>query len=124
MNNCNFIGRLTKDPGIRVTAGENAVHIARFTIAVDRPRKGNDGQTDYLPCKAIGAKAEFSEKYLRKGQQIGIRARAVTGSYEKDGSRVYYTEFIVEEFTFCGSRATEDGFMNIPEGTEDELPFN
>lgn len=134
MNKCNFIGRLTRDPEIRYSQGENPICVARFTLAVDRKRRENGQTADFLSFKALGNRGEFVEKYMRKGSKIGITARAEAGSYEKDGAKVYYTEFICEEFTFCDSRAAGggsgpaaggDGFMDIPEGYENEgLPFN
>ena len=101
MNSCDFIGRLTRDPEVRYSQGENPVCIARFTLAVDKPR--GDGAF-YLTFKALGSRGEFAEKHLRKGQQIGVHTRAESGSYEKNGSKVYFTEFVVEGFTFCGKK--------------------
>ena len=134
MNSCDFIGCLTRDPEIRYTPGENSICIARFTLAVDRPKRGNESKADFLSFKALGARGEFAEKFLKKGQQVGIHARAEAGSDEKDGSKVYYTEFVVEGYTFCGTKAdgssaepapaAGDGFMNIPDGMDEELPFN
>lgn len=131
MNNCNFIGRLTRDPEVRYTQGEKPICIARFTAAVDRAVKSSNGQTaDFLTFKALGNKGEFAEKHLKKGTKIGITARAEAGSYEKDGSKIYYTEFICEGFTFCegkqngGSPAAGDGFMEVPDGYDEGLPFN
>ena len=129
MNNCNFIGRLTRDPEVRYSQGEKPVCVARFTLAVDRPtKKGNEREADLLTFKALGAKGEFAEKYLRKGAKIGVTCRAEAGSYEKDGKKVYYTEFICEDFTFCGGKAeggegSAGGFMEVPEEYEG-LPFN
>lgn len=137
MNSCDFIGRLTSDPTVRYTMGEDSMAVARFSLAIDKPK--GDGAY-YLNFVAFGSKGEFAEKYLRKGQQIGIHSRATSGSYEKDGSKVYYTEFVCEEFVFCGKKegngtnmaageesaapSAGDGFMNVPDGIEDELPFN
>lgn len=129
MNSCDFIGRLTRDPEVRYSQGEKPVCIARFTMAVDKPK--GDGAF-YLTFKALGARGEFAEKHLRKGQQIGVHSRAESGSYEKDGSKVYFTEFLVEGFTFCGKKegngnagpAAGDSFMDIPDGYDEELPFN
>ena len=127
MNSCNFIGRLTRDPEVRYSQGENPVCISRFTLAVDKPK--GDGAF-YLTFKALGSRGEFAEKYLRKGQQIGVQSRAESGSYEKNGIKVYFTEFVVEGFTFCGKKegnagqAAGDGFMDIPEECDEGLPFN
>lgn len=139
MNNCNFIGRLTRDPEVRYSQGEKPVCMARFTLAVDRKRKSEKGQTaDFLSMRAIGNNGEFAEKYLKKGMKVGITARAEAGSYDKDGKKVYYTEFVCEGFTFCESKGENtatgngttgtatgyDGFMNIPDGIDGELPFD
>lgn len=128
MNNCNFIGRLTRDPEVRYTQGEKPLCVARFTLAVDRATK-NQG-ADFLAFKALGARGEFAEKYLKKGMKIGVSSRAEAGSYtDKNGNKVYYTEFICENFTFCDSKqsgqaAAGDGFMDIPEGYDTGIPFN
>lgn len=136
MNSCDFIGYLTRDPEIRYTQNDNLC-VARFTLAVDRKFKSDNGPSvDYLQFKALGKKGEFAEKYLKKGQQVGVECRAASGSYDKNGEKVYYTEFIVEDYTFCGKKdgnsngsgnqpgSSGDGFMNIPEGYDEELPFN
>lgn len=128
MNNCNFIGRLTRDPEVRYTQGEKPICVARFTLAVDRQKKGNGPSADFLSFKALGVKGEFAEKYLRKGAKIGVTCRAEAGSYEKDGKKVYYTEFICEGFTFCDGKQgntgpAAGGYMEPPEDYEG-LPFN
>ena len=128
MNNCNFIGRLTRDPEVRYTQGEKPLCVTRFTLAVDKATK-NQG-ADFLAFKALGARGEFAEKYLKKGMKVGIRSRAHADSYEKNGQKIYFTEFICEEFTFCDGKAennngsSDDSFMDIHEGYEGELPFN
>lgn len=133
MNSCDFIGRLTRDPEVRYTQGEKPIAVARFTLAVDKNTK--EGGATFLTFKALGNRGEFAEKYLKKGQQIGVHCRADAGSYDKNGSKVYYTEFIVEDYTFCGTKGSSaednnmsapssDDFMNIPEGFDEELPFN
>ena len=150
MNKVVLMGRLTRDPEVRVTQGENSLSIARYTLAVDRRRGRNssdDQQTaDFINCVAFGYSAEFAEKYLRKGTKICIDGRIQTGSYtNKDGQKVYTTEVVVENQEFAESKnspsgenyssgnnsapASEpqgagDGFMNIPDGIEEELPFN
>lgn len=128
MNSCNFMGRLTRDPEVRYSQGEKPICVARFTLAVDRQKKGNGPSADFLSFKALGAKGEFAEKYLRKGTKIGVTCRAEAGSYEKDGRKIYYTEFICEDFTFCegkaaGGEGSAGGFMEVPEDYEG-LPFN
>ena len=129
VNSCNFIGRLTRDPEVRYSQGEKPVCVARFTLAVDRPtKKGNEREADFLTFKALGGRGEFVEKHLKKGMRIGICARAESGSYEKNGSKLYYTEFICEGFTFCDGKQgntgpAAGGYMEPPEDYEG-LPFN
>jgi single-strand DNA-binding protein len=132
MNDCKFTGRLTRDPEIRYTDGAQPMAIARYTLAVDRKYK-KDGaqQADFLNVVAFGKTAEFAEKYLRKGTKILVTSHAQSGSYtDKNGNKVYYTEFVADAHEFCesknsaGSGQSDDGFMNIPDGIEDELPFN
>lgn len=132
MNSCDFIGRLTADPEIRYSTGQEPLCIARFRLAVDR-RGGK--AADFLSLKALGKSGEFAEKFLKKGQQVGVHCRAEAGSYEnKDGQKIYYTEFVVEEYTFCGVKGegsgsstaptpSGDDFMSIPDGYDEELPF-
>lgn len=133
MNKVVLIGRLAKDVEVRY-AGENCV--ARYTLAVDRKFK-RDGEpsADFINCVAFNKNGEFAEKYLRKGMKIAVVGRIQTGSYKnKDGHTVYTTDIVVEEHEFCESRQTEqnqpkpmadtDGFFNIPDGIDEELPFN
>ena len=147
MNKVILMGRLTRDPDVRYSAGENATAVARYTLAVDRRfKRDGDATADFIGCVAFGRQAEFAEKYLRQGTKIAITGRIQTGSYtNKDGVRVYTTEVIVEEQEFAESRAESeanrasyqhsapapapsapagDGFMNIPDGIDEELPFN
>ena len=149
MNKVILMGRLTRDPEIRYSQGERSMAIARFTLAVDRRRRGGDNanseQTaDFITCVAFDRQAEFAEKYLHQGTKMLVTGRIQTGSYtNKDGQRVYTTEVMVEELEFAESKASSensnysspsrpmpsaaagDGFMNIPDGVEDEgLPFN
>ena len=142
MNKVILMGRLTRDPDIRYTQGENSI-VARYTLAVDRRfrREGSDQTADFIGCVAFGKQAEFAEKYLYQGIKIVITGRIQTGSYtNKDGQRVYTTDVIVEEQEFAESRAassqsttpagraepsvSDDGFMNIPDGIDAELPFS
>ena len=121
MNIVILMGRLTKDPECRWSQdGEKCT--ARFTIAVDRIKKD---EADFINCTAFGKTAEFAEKYLVKGTKIALEGRWQTGSYEKDGKKVYTNECIVDRCEFAESKKTEnktdDGFMPIPEG--DALPF-
>lgn len=131
MNKTHFIGRPTNDPDVRYTQGEKPMCIARFTLAVDRKYKKQGEQTaDFIPCVAFGKTAEFIEKYIKKGTKVGVSGRIQTGSYKnKDGKTVYTTENVIEEIEFCESKQQKeeqrgvDGFMNIPDGLDEELPF-
>ncbi len=130
MNDCKFSGRLTRDPEIRYTGEGKAV--ANYTLAVDRWAKEGGQQADFLSFTAFGKMAEFTEKYMKKGMKMIVECHAQSGSYKKDGKKVYYTRFIVDRQEFCESKGRveekqesmqqDDGFMHIPEGTE-ELPF-
>ena len=176
MNKVILMGRLTRDPDIRYTQGDNSMCIARYTLAVDRRfnrNAGNDGNNaDFIPCVAFGRSGEFAEKYLKKGTKMAITGRIQTGSYtNKDGVKVYTTEVVVEDQEFAESKNASsggsgnyggnnygggnsgsysggnggssynggganqaprqsadtsdslDGFMNIPDGIDEELPF-
>ena len=176
MNKAILMGRLTRDPEIRYTQGDNPMCIARYTLAVDRRfnrNAGNDGNNaDFIPCVCFGKTAEFVEKYLKKGTKMAVTGRIQTGSYtNRDGVKVYTTEVVVEDQEFAesknasgngsyggnggnsgynggnnngggssrggnyGGRAEQapaqdagssdslDGFMNIPDGIDEELPF-
>lgn len=133
MNKAILIGRLTRDPEIRYTRGEKQMAVARYTLAVPR-RAAKDGQqaADFISCVAFDKAAEFAEKYFRQGMKIAITGRIQTGSYtNRDGQKIYTTDIIIEEQEFAESKKGEparqqedigDGFMSIPEGTE-QLPF-
>lgn len=105
MNKVILMGRLTRDPEVRYTSGENSLAIARYTLAVDRKiRKDGDATADFIPCVVFGRSAEFVEKYFRKGLKITIAGRIQTGSYtNRDGQKVYTTEVVVEEQEFAES---------------------
>ena len=169
MNKVILMGRLTRDPDVRYSAGENALAIARYTLAVDRRfRRDGEATADFIPCVVFGRSAEFAERYFHQGMRITISGRIQTGSYtNNEGNRVYTTEVVVEEQEFAESKNASqanasgyqqsyqpqqssapayqqsapayqqsapsyqaapqpaaDGFMNIPEGLEEELPFN
>ena len=148
MNKVILMGRLTRDPEVRYSAGDNSMAIARYTLAVDRRfKRDGEATADFISCVVFGKQAEFAEKYFRQGIRIVVSGRIQTGSYtNKDGVRVYTTEVIVEDQEFAESKnaasgnsdggyrpaerpapssAIGDGFMNIPDGVEDEgLPFN
>ena len=160
MNKVILMGRLTREPDIRYSAGENATAVARYTLAVDRRfsrRNDEGGQTaDFIGCVAFGRSAEFAEKYLHQGTKIVVTGRIQTGSYtNRDGQKVYTTDVVVEDQEFAESKAASsdrssgfsggeqysapaapapgrdpseasagDGFMNIPMGVNEDLPFN
>lgn len=128
------MGRLTKDPDVRYSGGAEAMAIAKYTLAVDRRFKKDGEQTaDFIQCVAFGKAGEFAEKYFHKGTKVVVEGRIQTGSYEKDGHRVYTTDVVVEQQEFAESKSSNggnvtpspsnDGFMNIPEGLDEELPF-
>lgn len=144
MNKVILMGRLTRDPEVRYSQGASATAVARYTLAVDRRFK-RDGEptADFINCVVFGKSAEFAEKYFRQGLKIVITGRIQTGSYtNKDGVRVYTTDVVVEEQEFAESKAASannnyqaspmpspsadigDGFMNIPDGIDEELPFS
>ena len=153
MNKVILMGRLTRDPEVRYSQGENSLAIARYPLAVDRRfnrRDGGDNQqsADFISCVAFGRSGEFAEKYFRKGLKIVVTGRIQTGSYtNQEGQKVYTTEVVVEDQEFAESKAASDsyspqgggfapmdrpapsaavgdGFMNIPDGIDEELPFN
>lgn len=139
MNKVILMGRLTRDPEIRYSQGEQPTAVARYTLAVDRRfKKEGDESADFIGCVAFGKQGEFAEKYLHKGTKIVVSGRIQTGSYtNKDGAKVYTTEVIAEEQEFAESKSasqqnaggsntetlgtSRDGFMNASEA--DELPF-
>ena len=135
MNSVQLIGRLTRDPEIRYTDG--GASIARFGLAVDRRFKQENGaDADFINIVSFGKTAEFIEKYFHKGMKIALNGRIQTGSYtDKDGKKVYTTDIVAENVEFCESKGnsanndapstTQNGeFMNIPDGMDEELPFN
>lgn len=143
MNKVILMGRLTRDPEVRYSqGGENSLAIARYTLAVDRrfKRNGDEQTADFIGCVAFGRNAEFAEKYFRQGLKVVVTGRIQTGSYtNKDGQKVYTTDVVVEDQEFAESKATSqqnqqkpsgpapdnsDGFMNIPDGIDEELPFS
>ncbi len=150
MNKVILMGRLTRDPEVRYSQNDTSMAIARYSLAVDRRfarrNEGSNEQTvDFINCVAFGRSAEFAEKYFRQGMRVLITGRIQTGSYtNKDGQRVYTTDVVVEDQEFADSKGAAgnndggfaparpsapamdagDGFMNIPEGIDEELPFN
>ena len=153
MNKVILMGRLTRDPEIRYTAGDNPTAVARYTLAVNRKyKREGEAAADFVPCIAFGKTAEIAEKYLSQGSKILISGHIQTGSYtNREGQKVYTTEVVVEDQEFAESKnaseqhaggfgggysapapapapapsaASADGFMNIPDGIDEELPFN
>lgn len=132
MNSVQLLGRLTRDPDVRYSDGGST--IARFTLAVDRRFKHEGGETaDFINCIAFGKTAEFIEKYFSKGKKIALNGRIQTGSYtNKDNLKVYTTDVVVENVEFVESKGesglnAEPGngdFVNVPDGVDEELPFN
>lgn len=141
MNKVILMGRLTRDPDVRYTNGDEPMCIARYTLAVDRrfSRNNNGATADFISCVAFGKAGEFTEKYLKKGTKMAITGRIQTGSYtNKDGVKVNTTEVVIEDQEFAESKGNDsktqnkeskpqnngmDGFMNIPDGIDEELPF-
>lgn len=143
MNKVILMGRLVREPDIRYSQTAEPVAVARYTLAVDRrTRKEGEQAADFISCVAFGRNAEFAEKYLKQGMKIAIVGRIQTGSYtNREGRKVYTTDIVVEEQEFAESKAAEnrgntqnntpqggykedaDGFMNIPDGIDEELPF-
>ena len=143
MNNVSLTGRLVRDPEVRYSQGENPTGVARYTLAVSRPFKSNNGgqDADFISCVAFGKSAEFAEKYMKQGMMFAVTGRIQTGSYDgKDGKKVYTTDVVVATQELCEKKGDvpaarntakpaksapeADGFMNIPDGVDDELPFN
>lgn len=113
MNISILIGRLTRDPELRYSTGENQTAICSFTIAVDRP--GKDDTADFIRCVSFGKQGEVIEKYFHKGKQIGIQGHIQTGSYEKDGVTHYTTDVVVDRFYFVGSKSDAPAPEKAPE---------
>lgn len=140
MNKVILMGRLTRDPDVRYSQGENSTAVARYTLAVNR-RIQKEGETnaDFIGCVAFGKSAEFAEKYFKQGIKVVVTGRIQTGSYtNRDGQKVYTTDVVVEDQEFAESKSEntrntsrqdipqqspDDGFMNIPDGIDEELPF-
>lgn len=144
MNKVILMGRLTRDPNVRYTQGAESTCVARYTLAVDRRVKQEGQQSaDFIGCVVFGRNGEFAEKYLKQGSKIVATGHIQTGSYtNRDGNKVYTTDIVIEEQEFAESKAAaernqqqeqqpqpqpetdENGFMNIPDGLDEELPFS
>mgnify|MGYP003059417410 CR=1 FL=1 len=150
MNKVILMGRLTREPDVRYSQNaDGSMAIARYTLAVDRRRSrnsgaGDDQTADFIGCVAFARAAEFAEKYLHQGTKVVVTGRIQTGSYtNRDGVKVYTTDVVIEDQEFAESKgssssdggsyqpagrpspanASAEGFMSIPEGIEDDLPF-
>ena len=141
MNKVILMGRLTKDPEVRYSQGQTSICIARYSLAVDRRyKKDGEQEADFPSIVALGKAGEFAEKYFKKGMKVLVTGRIQTGSYtNKDGEKVYTTDVIAEDQEFTESKTSaqntqgsrsqpapavdEHGFMNIPDGIEEGLPF-
>ncbi|MEG0961575.1 MAG: single-stranded DNA-binding protein [Lachnospiraceae bacterium] len=149
MNKVILMGRLTRDPEVRYSQGDQAMAIARYSLAVDRrfKRDGDQQTADFINCVAFGKSGEFAEKYFHKGTKLVVTGRIQTGSYtNQEGQKIYTTDVVIDEQEFAESKAASDGnyqqnnnqstgrpapsaavgdgFMNIPDGIDEELPFN
>ena len=136
MNIVTLIGRLTKNPEIRYSQGENAMAIARFTLAVDKNFKKKDDKANFINCVAFGKIAETVEKHVFKGSKIAVIGEWTTGSYKnKDGNTVYTNDCNISKLEFCESKSqtnsqpqptpsNDNSWLDIPDGVEDSLPFS
>ena len=134
MNKVILIGRLAADPEVKYIQNEKQTAVARYRLAVDRRfHKESEQSVDFISCVAFGKNGEFVDKYLSKGMKIAVVGRITTGSYEKDGQKVYTTDVVVEEHEFCESKSSGEtsaptsqsspsGFTAVP-ATDDDLPF-
>lgn len=141
MNKSILMGRLTREPELKYSTGEKATATLRFTLAVTRDFKNAQGayDSDFISCVAFGATAERIQKYVHKGQRLIVFGRIQTGSYtNKDGQKVYTTDVIVDNFEFVETKSSsdngsptpvsstakrDDSFMNVPDDSEEDLPF-
>ena len=143
MNKVILMGRLTRDPEVRYAQGDSTTAIAKFSLAVDRRfKREGEPDADFFNCIAFKGTAEFLERYARKGTKFVVEGHLQTGSYtNKDGIKVYTTDVVVENIEFAESKASSDnsngyvpqerplpssgdGFMNLPDGLDEELPFS
>lgn len=129
MNKVILMGRLTRNPDVRYS--ENQTAVARYTLAVDRRFKRDEA--DFINCVAFGKQGEFAEKYLKQGTKVLVTGRMQTGSYtNREGKKVYTTDVVIEDQEFAEKKAdrapdkepaADNGFMDVPDGVEDEMPF-
>ena len=147
MNKVILVGRLTRDPEVRHPQNDSQAAVARYTLAVERRfKRENEQNADFIPCVVFGKMAEFTEKYFHQGMRVSVSGHIRTGSYiNRENRKVYYTDVVIEEQEFAESKRENDvnrpaprqqerpgaaldidenGFMNIPEGIDEELPFS
>ena len=154
MNKIILMGRLTRDPEVRYSQGASQTAVARFSVAVDRRfKREGEPDADFFNCTSFGKQAEFVERYLHKGTKVVLSGRVQNDNYtNKDGQMVYSVRIMVDEIEFAESKnsvnggngggynngggfgggnsnmstpsGAVDGFMNIPDGIDEELPFN
>lgn len=136
MNKVILMGRLVRDPEVRYSQSNQPMAIAKFTLAVDRKvKKENEQSADFISCTAFGKSGEFVEKYLKKGTKIALEGHWQTGSYKnQEGATIYTNDCIVDSMEFAESKRDSepqaqsqtdaDGFMSVPDGLQEELPFN
>lgn len=142
MNKVIMMGRLTRDPEVRYSQGASQTAVARFSLAVDRRwKREGEPDADFFNCTAFGKQAEFVEKYLKQGTKVVVTGRIQNDNYtDRSGNKVYSVQILIEEIEFAESKnagqqnqqsgqqdrpAVDDqGFMSIPDGAEEELPFS
>lgn len=146
MNKVILLGRLVRDPETRYGGANDSMAVCRYTLAVDKKfKKDGEATADFINCISFGKTAEFAEKYFAKGLRVAVSGRIQTGSYtNRDGQKVYTTDVVVEEHEIAQSRSEasnqkesnlqpeispygedkDNGFMNVPDGIDDELPFS
>lgn len=146
MNKVILLGRLARDPETRYGGANDSMAVCRYTLAVDKKfKKDGEATADFINCISFGKIAEFAEKYFAKGLRVAVSGRIQTGSYtNRDGQKIYTTDVVVEEHEIAQSRSEasnqqesnrqpeispygedkDNGFMNVPDGIDDELPFS
>ena len=146
MNKVILLGRLVREPETRYGGANDSMAVCRYTLAVDKKfKKDGEATADFINCISFGKTAEFAEKYFAKGLRVAVSGRIQTGSYtNRDGQKVYTTDVVVEEHEIAQSRSEasnqkesnlqpeispygedkDNGFMNVPDGIDDELPFS
>lgn len=146
MNKVILLGRLVREPETRYGGANDSMAVCRYTLAVDKKfKKDGEATADFINCISFGKTAEFAEKYFTKGLRVAVSGRIQTGSYTKrDGQKIYTTDVVVEEHEIAQSRSEasnqqesnrqpeispygedkDNGFMNVPDCIDDELPFS